>query len=73
MRSLTIFFDTINAVLILTFKIDFPTLKPLSTATCPLLKVNIVLIILASSLIAFEYPIHGSKNILAVYLSYQKI
>ena len=34
MGSLTIYFDTIDSVLILNFKIDFPTLKPLSTAAC---------------------------------------
>ena len=42
MWSLTIFFDTIDSVLILKFNIDFPTLKCLSTAACLWLKVNII-------------------------------
>ena len=42
MWSLTIFFDTIDSVLILKFNIDFPTLKCLSTAAGLWLKVNII-------------------------------
>ena len=53
MWYLTIFFDTTDSALILTFRIDIsfwhPTLKPLSTAGCPWLKVNIILTIWTSS------------------------